>query len=90
MLPFLAFLASPILSAAGLINQAILSVFGFTSAGSFAAWIQSLIGNVSAGSFFAFFQSAAMGGYATAILNNIVAFGYVSLASMAAFWKHFT
>lgn len=33
MLPFLSFLASPFLSAAGLFNQAVLNIFGFTSAG---------------------------------------------------------
>ncbi|RMJ09673.1 hypothetical protein CDV36_010717 [Fusarium kuroshium] len=84
MMPFLSFLMSPLLSAAGLINQAILNIFGFTNvgvhAGSWAALFQSWIGNVSAGSFFAFFQSAAMGGYATAIMDEIVALGYASVA----------
>ncbi|RSL54155.1 hypothetical protein CEP54_010024 [Fusarium duplospermum] len=85
---------SPFLPAAGFINQAVLNIFGFTNvgvhAGSWAALVQSWIGNVSAGRIFAFFQSAAMGGYATAVMNKIVALGYASLAGLTMVRRYFT
>ncbi|PSN69109.1 hypothetical protein BS50DRAFT_619792 [Corynespora cassiicola Philippines] len=75
--------------APGIIAGPVLALAGFTgagvAAGSIAAGVQSLMRTVTAGSTFATLQSAAMGGYGTSAVAEVVRGAVIASEARARF-----